>query len=452
MTSFILEKFKALEKLSFPIKSPRLLYISADYITDMVKQNKLISYQKRCFLYLYYTYIAVYMVRLMVSALALNDLIIPKFYLKVDVFIGFLVRHKLLDRYSTLVFWPVFLLFLFLDYVVHFRRGLYSFYLAYDIIVANKKNFFQLNPQLNWLNILNQNCEKVRVTRQPLRYFPALQKSIRQKSVIFSFTFDLIIAVSVLFYALLHTFSFTNLYFYLIWSTVSLGHSLIVMLECLIIMYTVWHGTKIGFFLAHFNGLIIHVLSSQQIIALRIVENLIKKVKRRKLNPSFAYQHLVSSQHHLATFLKTIYLPLHYRQLFNLDRLNVEVCSPCLFLTLLTVFGFSVYSMTILTVMKEVSVKVRALILVANCVVPLITYTAISPQLKISRLMVSTQKYLQWLQLYLGNSTTNDVQLKLKLAAASDCRFAFTVGPVGSVSTEFVLNVRYLYNFLYLKF
>lgn len=444
MSIFNFGKISLLRKIQAHFKPHRLLFISADYITNMADENRPISYHKKCFLVAYYIYMITYMIRLVLAALVLNNLLLPRSYLRVDLFIGFLIKVRFIDRYLALVLSPIFLLLLFVDYTVHFRCGLHSFHLAYDIIVTNKQNFTLLNPQLNWQNIRHKSiksvCKNINVTNHSLTHFPGLQHSIRQRAILLSFTFDILMAIFVIYYSLICIFGLSYFYLNTVWAALPFAQGLLVITESSMVVYTAWHSTKIGFFLAHFTGMIIFVLSRQLVIALKRLERLLKEVRRQSSKSSSATgnQLLDLAQHRLASFYHG-YLRLHHKLFYDLSHCNAEVNSPSLLLTLLTVFGFNIYSATLLIV-KELSQKMRALVFAANYMVPLFLYLAIHPMITVRRLMQSSQLYLHRSQVYLGNSNA-DVRLKLKLAGASDRRFAFTVGPVGKVTTNQLVKV-----------
>lgn len=170
---------------------------------------------------------------------------------------------------------------------------------------------------------------------------------------------------------------------------------------------------------------------------------LLKKMSKnvKKLN------NYLQNQNKLVTFLSTIYLPLYHQTVYNLDKTNRELVSDGLLLILLTQFGFNVYSVSMLTLM-ELRAEVLLIIITVNSLATFIIIFLLWPMISVERKMRFARNRLLRAQSYLGQKSSSlfisakIVRLQLKMVSTSSLAFAFTVGPLGDLTTKSVFEVR----------
>lgn len=427
--------------------------ISTDYISCMVVNSKNKSglrcstteRVKYCLLF-YYIGMASYMMRMLIAALVLNkvlNFISPKVYLEVEPLIGYGIREGIIDRYSVVVIWPVFLILFAVDFVVHFQRksGVRQCCrLAFDLMVLNRENFYLLNPQLNWQNILlkflfNNEGNVVKVTRKPLPHFPRLKRCIRRKAVIFSLAFDLFATFSYIHITFFGISIACYFYFFTVWPVYSFARGLFNLFDIVFLGWTIFHSVDLGFFFIHFANLLLYVLSMQQKASIWRLELLLKKVSK-----SAEGKCLESNKRKLAAFLRSTYLPVYSQIVRHLDTSNKELVSKGLMLTLLSLFGYNVYSVSMLT-LKKFKLEVLSVLFSINFTATFFFFLLIRPLVEVERTMRSARNCLRRAQPYLKTGSAAVVGLQLKMISTSSSVFAFTVGPVGVLTTKSLYEV-----------
>lgn len=252
------------------------------------------------------------------------------------------------------------------------------FDLIHDLLVVNKKAFFALNRSLSKIKLvikmvtstlLNHRFTPVNVSSEPLTGFPTLDHSIRQRAAHLSLTLDLAIGVSLFNYALICIAIVVVFYVNAVWPVYPLGTGLVILVEFTLIWYISWHGTKITLFFEHAISLLLYVFKKQEMSAMKKLGKRLMKVKKFKKEGQNKNK-LAKSQRQLATFLQAKYLPLHLRILGDLARADSELVSSILLFSLLTFFGFNVYSVTSVVLVKTLSTSVYAVLLLFSFFVP----------------------------------------------------------------------------------
>lgn len=194
MANFAAEVFhllKSLPKFCLEIFRPsRLLTVSGAYSSLMVDTGKPTSARLNGFIFFHYTYMVLIMVRLLATAFALREnnhnYSLLASYIKHDPYIEYIISLGFLDTYFAFVWTPVWINFLYFDYLVHFSRGKRFHYLLHDLMVINKRDFFTLNKSLNWTNFVLKMIQQrsnflstdIVTTSESLTEFPRLQPSI----------------------------------------------------------------------------------------------------------------------------------------------------------------------------------------------------------------------------------------------------------------------------------
>lgn len=444
--------FNILKNLFIIIVNALMKTISIDYITAMVvSSNNKSLFQttttkkiKYCCLF-YYLILAFYMIRTLFAALVLNGLV--KFisldsYFEVESYISFGIRLNIIDRYSAAVVWPLYFMGIAVDYVVHFQRrnGVRQCcILAYELIVVNRENFHLLNPGLSWKNIFSKCICKnenslIKVTNRPLAHFSTLKKSIRQRAVLFTITCDLIAVSFYFFSGLCITALAGALYIFTIWPVHSFVRGLFDLVDVLLIGWSLFHSFQLGFFFGHFANLLLYVLSSQQVLVIKQLNRFLKKVSQSKK------RNCLRNQNKLSTFLKNTYLPLYHWIVKSLDQTNNEIVSVGLLVMLLTQFGFNVYSVCMFTLM-DFNIEVLLLLFVINIVGTFFMSLGIRPMIAVQRTVRSARHLLLRSQLYLNIGSLATLRLQLKTMTTSRLNFAFTVGPLGVLTTKSIYEV-----------
>ena len=87
---------------------------------------------------LYYLYLGGHLIRFLISALILNLYPLQVDYFRYDLLFGLFVQLNFLDGKLAIALWPAVLLLIYLDYTVHFRRGLYCVHLVHDLMIVNR--------------------------------------------------------------------------------------------------------------------------------------------------------------------------------------------------------------------------------------------------------------------------------------------------------------------------
>lgn len=458
LTKFFLDNFN----------TKRLLTFSFEYSTlmaDLEPSRSTLFSRLNCWIFFNYTYLILYTVRFLATSLALssrklnnNMKIVSKSYLQYDLFIGYLLGLGFLDAYFAFVFAFVWLLYVYFDYMVHFKRGASTYVLVHHLVVANKKDFFKLNRSLNWYNLLVKmvtvprlwSTLKLANSDEHLLFdYWALEGafSIQKKAALFSMAADLVIA-SYLFIAGLSVFFVTVFYSKAtIWPVYPfLGSGPIIFIEFALLWYNAWHGTKVMFFFLHAINLLLFVFKKQQTLVIGKLDWFLKQkvFKKNRLRNLVLPEKSMT----ILTFLQTVHFPFQVKIYANLDFMNSELVSPLLLATMLTFFGFHVYSITSLILKTDTLAPLAySLLLIFSILIPTYFVIAVHPLTIMDGVLKKANQKLYSVQAYLSPRTSrnltlfNHVRLHLKLTQAACQKFAFTVGYIGKITNKSVLEV-----------
>ncbi len=451
-----------------------ILSFSVQYITFQVnKVNNKNGRKNRNFFtfrhlyYLYLLYISFMVVRVVVASLVLHRILTftfsspEEYFSTVDILIGHLFKLGVLNRYLGLVCAPFTLLVLF-DYWFYFGGdGSNSTYrLLYDLVVLNKRNFFQLNPQLGgwtglakmkfqeWFNKKyvqkrKQQKMKLTVTTTPLTILSTLPTSIRLQAALFSLTADLLTMLLFAYFSLItaifqpHSFLQTE---YL----GGLPIRLLIFFEVFFVTTVSLYNSLLSLLIGHFLSLVVFVLKRLQTVATSQLKLRTELTKRRRQQ---------GGNHNLAAFLRSAYLPLHNRVVIHLHHANDQLFSRALFYFISAVLVVNIYVVTQLMFEEDKLSADMKLHLVVGCLYQLSVFVfALRPMVAAQRVMVAAGLQHFRSQVYLP-SGSGSLSLRLKLSAITtiDNRklfvFAFTLGPLGCVTAKFIMEVMLIANF-----
>lgn len=293
--------FEPIKNLVFGQINTFMKTISTDYMTNMMVHNNSKSRflttssnknSKYYFLF-YYFCLGTFIARMMFAALVLNEIVTfisPSNYLQIEQSIDYCLKLGVVDRHSTNVIWPLFLIVIAVDYVVHFQRqnGVWHCCtLAYELMVLNRENFWSLNEGLNYKQVCSRfifkNDNLIKVTSQPLEHFPFLETSIRKKAVLFTLTLDFVGTIFYISYAFFAFLLVCFLYIFTIWPVYSFFQGLFLILNISFVAGSSFHFAKLGFFLGHLLNLFLYVLSNQIELSIKQLNYLLRQDKKQFL-------------------------------------------------------------------------------------------------------------------------------------------------------------------------
>ncbi len=468
-----------------------ILSISSRYVTFQLNNRKVKKDDRRKgfdtgklydYLYcLYLLYLSFLIFRIGLAALVIHR-IIPlsispeDYFATVDLLIGHMLKMGLVNRYMGFVCAPFIFLVLF-DHWLYFGGGrgeqdkttTTTYRLLYDLAVLNKRNFFQLNPQLGgWRGLVklklqewlfnrkpaHQQTSKLKVTSSPLACLPNLPPAIRLRAALFSLTADLLTALLLAYFslatALFVLYSFLKTSSYLKSQTLQL----LLLSEMTLMAVATLYNTLLSLLIGHFlSVVVVFVLKRLQALAtsqLKLRIALLRKRRKRKNRKS--------TNSGLATFLASVYLPQHNQVVLHFDRANEHLFSRTLFYFVSATLVMNIYIVTQLMFEQETLKPEMKLHFLLGCAYQLAASVAVlRPMVATERVMVAAGLQHFRSQVYLANgsgsggnsgNSGNSVALSFKLVATTttDSRkpyaFAFTLGPLGPVTAKFIMEVK----------
>ncbi len=461
-----------------------LMSIGDRTITTMVEEDRKWTSKLNFRIVLTYVYLVVMTGRYLLVSASLNTDLLPENYLLYDPLHDFVHQLGLLDRYLALVLWQLPLMFFYIDYLVSFVRRRQAYLHTYDLMVLNRQHFHSLNPQLSrsWRSLfgllrkekLIEVAEKVRLRWRQLPHLGPLDHPIRVRAVALAAAFDLLLAGAV---ALLTATCPLAVFFFSltpVWASFGpLLRKLVVSVDGCLALYTSWHCVRISFTMVHFINLLLWVQCAQQRAANRRLQALLKsrtssvqkcttlqENEQNKENSVSGQQR--QTELRLAVFIRstTTFLRRHHQLVDDMLTFDREVFSRCLFLGLLTIFGFSVYSVTILCLKSDLSAFERTFTLVLFLIVSGVVAVGLRPVLAVHRTMHSPAPLLYQSVACLGLenahgsygslSSCSNLCLKLKLSTyyevlTSGQKFALSIGPVGQVTSNAIFEFVFVY-------
>ena len=462
---------------------PTFLSISSRYVTFQVNKNaqndrrKGFDKRKLCdyFYRLYLLYLSFLIFRIGMAALVIHRIIplsiLPEDYFStVDLLIGHMLKMGIVNRYMGFVCAPFIFLVLF-DHWLYFGGGrgeqdkttTTTYRLLYDLTVLNKRNFFQLNPQLGgWRGLVklklqewlintgkpaHQQTSKLKVTSSPLACLPNLPPTIRLRAALFSLTADLLTALLLAYFSLA-TALFVPYTFLKTSYLKSRTMQLLLLSEITFMAVATLYNTLLSLLIGHLLSVVVFVLKKLQALATSQPKLRIALLRKRKRNNT------KSTNSGLATFLASAYLPQHNQVVLHFSRANEHLFSRTLFYFILATLVMNITIVTQLMFEQQESLKPEIkLHFLLGCAYQLAASVAVlRPMVATERVMVAAGRQHFRSQVYLANgsggSGGNTVALSFKLAATTttDNRkpyaFAFTLGPLGPVTAKFIMEVK----------
>ena len=248
--------------------------------------------------------------------------------------------------------------------------------------------------------------------------------------MLLSFAFDLLLAVFLIVFGLIGCFGVYHYYVFIIWPRYSVVKGLLVIVDGILVVYTVWHSAKVVIFLIHSLNLVIYVIVARQAVMTQTVKTLVGASIKNKV-----------AQVQLAAYLPA-YIRWQLRVIAILLTTNRKVVSPLLLLTIVSMFGANVYA-TAMLVLKRLLFEQKMLLLVVCALQTFFTFLGLLPMIKATGALYRSCRYLHLAQPALDKS---NLSLKIKLftlneVLTSGSKFAFTVGSVGKVTSHALFEV-----------
>ncbi|KAH9403234.1 hypothetical protein TYRP_015115 [Tyrophagus putrescentiae] len=395
----------------------RLLSISSDYICGNIEEDKHWTKKLNSRILITYPYLAVTTLRYLLISACLS---FPKFfahYFTFDPMNDLLLRMGILDRHLALAISPAPLMFLYIDYLVSFTRGYSCSYQGHSLLVVNREDFWTLNPQLqNSLKKLlfsflgnstkgdfEDDFERVKLKWASLPHLsPHLEHRIRVRSVALTTAYDLGVAVIVLLVAALCPLALYACSFTSVWKTFSFLKKCLVTVDGTLALFLLWRSITITLFFGHATNSLFH--------------------------------HLLS-RHQLSTFLSSTYLPFHRKLIEDTLTMDRQLVSRVLLFGLLSYFSFNIYTLTLFLFRQHLSTVERGFIFALFCLNPALVLHTLQTMISVHRAMHSPAKALHKalkLSTYVEVLTTGE-------------KFAFSVGPIGKVTSSAVLEFTAVY-------
>ena len=486
-------KTRVLELLT--VGSEQLLSLSSNYITSMAAEEEEDQYEnyqndngwirkltiRTVFSNLYLVLLSL---RYIVSGVILNfhlDHFLSIYY-SVDLLKDLYRQLGILDRYLALVMWLVPVFMLYIDYLVGFTRGKRLYLLALDLLVYNREDFYRLNPQItgrNLFQLLTRRYDRAEGVRWRWRTLPhfgtPLDALVRLQALALATAIDLALGTIVLVLGLfgcplaVYLFSLTGP-----WTGYSSAQKLVIFLDGCASLYLIWRAIKLGLFFAAIINLVLGAggLSGQQRVMDRKLFGLLKNCnsstsQRRKTSWDFHqhyhYHHYRHYHLHLLSSFLPTYLSGHFRLITDCLVIDRELISRLFLLVFACMTGLNVYSITMVTLKRELNLLGRAIMVAAAVVQFAVILLALKPLLLAHRTVhdrPSKLLYSSILALSGGNGnsgssyltfSSSPYQLHLKLKLSTYCqlltnsettKIAFSVGPVGKVTSNAVFQVE----------
>ena len=385
-----------------------------------------------------------------------------------------LLRMGILDRNLALAISPAPLMFLYIDYLVSFTRGYSCSYQGHSLLVVNREDFWTLNPQLqNSLKKLlllfsflgnstkgdfDDDFERVKLKWASLPHLsPHLEHRIRVRSVAQTTAYDLGVAVIVLLVAALCPVALYACSFTSVWKTFSFVKKCLVTVDGTLALFLLWRSITITLFFGHATNSLFHVQLGQQRAFDGRLRGLLLLLHQNAKPATFTkFQHLLS-RHQLSTFLSSTYLPFHRKLIEDTLTMDRQLVSRVLLFGLLSYFSFNIYTLTLFLFRQHLSTVERGFIFALFCLNPALVLHTLQTMISVHKAMHSPAKALYKAIQCLSSSSSKEsenvslfLHLKLKLATYVEVlttgeKFAFSVGPIGKVTSSAVLEFTVVY-------
>ena len=445
-----------------------LLSISSATITKMVaeedshREQVFQSSSKKVFqIFFFYFYILLLVIRFITAATVLNYQVL-QWYFSYDPMLDLFRQLGVFDRHLALVIWPAPLLIIYYDYLVNFTTKFRSYLLAFDLIVTNRQDFYDLNPDVSgWKSslklLLCKERKKLKLTgwKKQLPNIGPLDPEIRYQAVGLTTAHDLFLAITLVALGLLCPIVLYLLSLTPIWQEFSLFKKFVTFLNGTTILYLLWRHVKQAlFYILHLHLIIFVVVDQQKANNLRLKRRLQLMDFQRQNN----IQNNVHQQRRQLTVALAYYLRFHFQLIRDILISDRQLVSFLLFLLLLSMFGLNVFAMVGLLSVHEKSLPLFEKSFLFAVVVLQFTLTGIGlkPMVDAHRTLHSPARLLFRAVGCLGDGNLGKgkgnfahlyLNLKLKLSTyyeilTSGEAFAFSVGPVGKVTSNALLQVK----------
>lgn len=375
-------------------------------------------------------------------------------YFEYDSVVATLARQGAFDTVSGLFTSTVFLFLLFLDYLILWKMPPGILNMAYELVITNRRHFFTLNDHLKpcalkrWrpFESIRQfgqsmapvwNADKVKFSC-PLVIFTSLSPVERARFVLFSYAYEYVSSLVVLF-ALFSVFLGMVLRNFLqIVCIYSTRQSVYALLDLLSIQYIALRSLPNLAFLAQVATFLGYAFYRRLLT--------IEKILSRSLISARLW--------HLNTCVLAVRLAFCRREHWHLLEtsifLNNTIVSPLFFLGILCNTSINVYFVFRLLFSPVPAFLGEQLwMFFVAFMQALVCLCAVSLLLQMDKYLYLSRERPYQLQPFLKGSTA--VRSKLKLSSYYECltspaAFHFTVGPIGRITRRTVFEFTFTYS------
>ncbi len=271
------------------------------------------------------------------------------------------------------------------------------------------------------------------------------------RSAVLATVFDLLVGVATLLLAVLCPLVLCLLSLTTAWEGFSAIQKQLAAADISLVLYSLWRGFKISLFEAHcINTLLSVQLAQQRLLDRRLAAELLQQQQQQ--------------QHHQmlsAFFRSTAYLHRHHQLVDDMLTMDRQLISRTLFLGLISLFGFTIYSFSLFTLKSRLKssivflISLLALAIILAGIRPLISATRLMHRPAAELLYRSVQCLIENYKdetNKIGNrrgAGSQLVLLKVKLSTyyevlTSGEKFAFSAGPLGKITPSSLFQVTFV--------
>ncbi len=443
-------------KLFYPFFR-RLMSISNNYITTNIENDRKWTSKLNARSLLIYIYFVMTTFRCLLMSVFLsfsNLSFLATSYFTYDPMASLFYQMGVLDRNLALLLLPVMPFLPYVDFLVSFTRRYRCYLYNYDLLVINREDFYLLNPQVDtWRKLFDllsgKNCttrqQNIKLKWRTLPHLGPLDHNIRVRSAALATVFDLLVGVATLLLAVLCPLVLCLLSLTTAWEGFSAIQKQLAAADISLVLYSLWRGFKISLFEAHcINTLLSVQLAQQRLLDRRLAAELLQQQQQQ--------------QHHQmlsAFFRSTAYLHRHHQLVDDMLTMDRQLISRTLFLGLISLFGFTIYSFSLFTLKSRLKssivflISLLALVIILSGIRPLISATRLMHRPAAELLYRSVQCLSEIDGLPNKISGSQLVLLKVKLSTyyevlTSGEKFAFSVGPLGKITPSSLFQVIFV--------
>ena len=430
----------------------------------------------------YWFYTLLGLGRLILCSLVLNLELSLETYSSVDPLGHFFVQSGLLDRYLALALTPTPVQLLYFHYLVHFARGFRCYLLVYELTVLNGESFERLNPKITTWKAFFQSLwvmdKKIKFKYQKLPHFIPLDHEVRCRTLVIATLGNYIFAASVFLLAVVMFLGNAHYQTVVFWPEYGARPlSALLLMDLTLALYASLYFIKLALFFALQINIFTYAAAAQQrrnndqlrVLLVKVEKGgqaqntpIVEGLKNRQhhqhpTQPLLCYRFPGEASVHLSAYLANRYLSSHLQLLTDLVSIDEELLSTAFFLCLLTFFSLDVYALCVLVTRYRVLSTGEWTLLLSILLIIVMSVTAgTMPVLQLHRVVHSPAPLLFRAVQVVGNSTTkvkntvsvDSLRLKLKLSTryevlTSGPKFAISMGPLGPVTPNAALQVRY---------